>query len=353
MLNKNQNIEFIISDEPEIIIYNEEPKIIYQTQNIEEIKEIKENDFQTCDKKRRASVEFNGMELVCGLLLVYRDINNYDELNNILMNMKTEYETKIKFNNETDFYEYVKDIDKKKDIIDNYIKNFKKFIEPISNLNIDNIEFVYISGKKNKHTEINELNNGLCKLEAKSDIYIKQKNNLFIGLSVKQSKSATKSNYSVQKMLGKEKDEQLTKIKKTYLIEQGFPKFNKMDRYKVNALFYPQNKLNPYMNQLKEEIENNKKHIAKFLVEKLYCSNVNYDVYEFDGIELSKLVKIIDESDIIFEEHLSYYYNTKGDEREAAKLFYKLTCNDKKYRVEVRWKGNIHDASPQFQMHEE
>ena len=73
-------------------------------------------------------------------------------------------------------------------------------------------------------------------------------------MSVKQSKDATKSNYSAQKMLGKEKDEQLTKIKKTYLIEQGFPKFNKMDRDKVNALFYPQNKLNPYMNQLKEEI---------------------------------------------------------------------------------------------------
>ena len=339
MLNKNQNIEFIISDEPEIIIDNKE------NENKEE-----PDDLQTCDKKQRASVEYNGMELVCGLLLVNRDINNYDELNNILLNMN---ETKIKFNNETDFYEYVNDIGKKKEIIDNYIKNFKKSIEPISNLNIDNIEFVYISGKKNKHTEINELNNGLCKLEAKSDIYIKQKNNLFIGLSVKQSKSATKSNYSVQKMLGKEKDEQLTKIKKTYLIEQGFPKFNKMDRDKVNALFYPQNKLNPYMNQLKEEIENNKQNLAKVLVEKLYCSNVNYDVYEFDGIELTKLVRIIDESDIIFEEHLPYYYNTKGEEREAAKLFYKLTCNDKKYRVEVRWKGNIHNASPQFQIHEE
>ena len=350
MSKQKQNIEFIISDEPEIIIDNEEPSIIYQTQNIEEIKEIKENDFQTCDKKQRASVEYNGMELVCGLVLLNKDINNYDELKNVI---KTLDETKIKFNHETDFYEYVKDIDKKKEIIDNYITNFNKCIEPISNLNVDNIEFVYISGKKNKHTEINELNDGLCKLETKSDIYIKQKNNVFIGLSVKQSKDATKSNYSAQKMLGKEKDEQLTKIKKTYLIEQGFPKFNKMDRDKVNALFYPQNKLNPYMNKLKEEIENNKQNLAKVLVEKLYCSNVNYDVYEFDGIELTKLVRIIDESDITFEEHLPYYYNTQGEEREAAKLFYKLTCNDKKYRVEVRWKGNIHNASPQFQIHEE
>ena len=38
MSKQKQNIEFIISDEPEIIIDNEEPSIIYQTQNIEEIK---------------------------------------------------------------------------------------------------------------------------------------------------------------------------------------------------------------------------------------------------------------------------------------------------------------------------
>ena len=214
--NKIQNLLFIISDEepeiiiyndePEIIIDNEEPSIIYQTQNI-----LEPDDFQTSFKNKRASVEYNGMELVCGLVLLNRDIKNYDDLKNIL---KTLDETKIKFNNETDLCEYVKDIDKKKDIIDDYIPNFNKCIETISNLNLDNIELVYISGKKNKHTEINELNVGLCKLETKSDIYIKQKNNVFIGLSVKQSKNATKSNYSAQKMLGKEKDEQLTKIKK-------------------------------------------------------------------------------------------------------------------------------------------
>jgi hypothetical protein len=33
-------------------------------------------------------------------------------------------------------------------------------------------------------------------------------------------------------------------------------------------------------------------------------------------------------------------------------LFYKLTCDEKNYRVEVRWKGNIHNASPQFQIHD-
>ena len=53
------------------------------------------------------------------------------------------------------------------------------------------------------------------------------------------------------------------------------------------------------------------------------------------------------------------YYDKKGNERETAKLFYRLvtvdrSCNEEKiYRIEVRWKGNVHNSSPQFQIHEE
>jgi hypothetical protein len=307
-------------------------------------------------QKKRSEVDFNCMELICALVLLNRNINNFNDLINFLTyinNNKTTYNHILKFNNETDFIKYEKDIYKKSKIIINYITNFKKCIETITSLCVDNIQTIYISGKKNKHLEIDILNNGLCPLEAKSDIYIKQKNNQFIGLSVKQSKVATKSNYSVQKILGEEINKTLTEIKKKYLTEQGFPKFNKLDREKVNPLFYPKNKTNPYMNKLKEEIENNKEMITKFLIEKLYSSNINYDVYEFNGIELTKLVQVSKLSVITFEEHLPYYYNTKGEERKAAKLFYRLTHNDKKYRVEVRWKGNIHNSSPQFQIHEE
>lgn len=305
--------------------------------------------------KTRNSTEHNGMELVIAVVLLYR-INNYDELINILLNMikdKKSYEDKLKFNNENDFREYINDIGKKKKLINDYIENLIKSIDLLSCFLPENIEYIYISGKINKHSEIDELNNGLCKLEAKSDVYIKQKNGEFIGLSVKQSKAATKSNYSVQKILGKETDKLLTEIKKDYLTERGFPKFNKLDREKVNALFYPENKENPYMSKLKEEIEKNKQMICNFLVEKLYCSNVNYDVYEFDGIQLNKLIKLNDNSDITFGEYIPYYYDKSGEERKAAKLFYRLTCSDKIYRVEVRWKGNIHNASPQFQIHEE
>jgi hypothetical protein len=317
------------------------------------IEEINKNNLIHTIKKRN-SVEFNCTELVCAIILLNRNINNYDELIDYLSFIEND-EIRLKFNNKKDFYEYVNDLqkDSKKIIIDDYIREFKNNIESINSLSLENIEIIYLSGKNNKHEEINNLNSGLSKIQSKSDLYIKLKNDEFIGLSVKQNKNATKSNYSVQKILGDESDKLLTKIKKDFLNEKGFKKFNKFDREQINKLFYPMNKENVYMNKLREEIEKNKEIISKFLIDNLYCSDASYDIYEFDGISLNKLVKAFQLSEITFEEHLPYYYNSHGEIRNAAKLFYVLICNDKKYRVEVRWKGNIHNASPQFQIHEE
>ena len=54
-----------------------------------------------------------------------------------------------------------------------------------------------------------------------------------------------------------------------------------------------------------------------------------------------------------FEEYLPYYLNKNGQQKRAAKLFYQLVVDKKKYRVEVRWKGNVHGGSPQFQIHDD
>ena len=47
-------------------------------------------------------------------------------------------------------------------------------------------------------------------------------------------------------------------------------------------------------------------------------------------------------------------YSTKksGDDRDAAKLFYQLKVDSKKYRIEIRFKGDIWASSPQFLTHE-
>ena len=74
---------------------------------------------------------------------------------------------------------------------------------------------------------------------------------------------------------------------------------------------------------------------------------------EFDGVKISKLNKVSDISQVIFDVYSPYYYDSNGEKRKAAKLFYRLQIYNKIYRVEIRWKGNIYNASPQFQIHEE
>lgn len=307
-------------------------------------------------KSSRSSVEFNGMELVCALLILNPKIRTFKQL--FQCESSTDLTSKIIFNKSCDFQDYIDDIKKKEKMVVEYMQNFRPYIR----LWISKpIEKIFLSGKHNTHEEIETLNKGSCKLEAKSDLYIKFTNGSFYGLSVKQSKDCTKSNYSVQKILrdlDEDVDKELTTIKKEYLKQNGFDKFRKSRRKDVNELFYSVNKNNPYMNKLREELNKNCDYIGKYLVNKLYSTSIGYDIYEFNGEELIKL-KSVKDMDVSFYEHKPYYYDKKDNERKTAKLFYRLvtvdkSCNeDKTYRIEVRWKGNVHDSSPQFQIHEE
>lgn len=302
-------------------------------------------------KKKRCSVEFNGTELVCALILLFPYIEDYNSLIDTINKIENnEIQTILEFNSINDLNNYKNDIIHKKKLINRYISNFKKEISSVDIFNLKYIKKVYISGKHNKHSELNILNKNISKSETKSDLYIKLNTGEYIGLSVKQDKGCTKSNYSVQKMFPFDTDKELTKIKKDFLKENGFEKFNKKYRKQINELFYPQ-KINPYMTRLKEEIKRYEEKIKSALIEKLYCYNTPYDVYEFNGNILYKFEKI--NSKIYFDIHIPYFYDKKGNERKTAKLFYKLIVGEKNYRVEVRWKGNIHNSSPQFQIHEE
>jgi hypothetical protein len=314
--------------------------------------------------KMRTSVEYNGMELVVPILLKYEEVNNFQDLlqkiQQIKENMET-YSSIIVLNEQTDFEKYVEDIQKKEKIIikSNYITKFRELIKNSSNFNSNNIKCIYISGKINKHQKIEELNKNLKKIETKSDIYVEFINGQICGVSIKQSKDATKSNYSVHKLLGQilgqDYEVNLNNIKKKYLNDNGIVNFDKNERVKVNKLFYSQNKNNIYWEELRETFISKESDISKKLVELLYCSNINYDVYEYDGETFEKMNNLNKNtfSLIQFKEHQPYYFDTKGKERNAAKMFYRLSINDKNYRVEIRWKGNIYNSSPQFQIHNE
>ena len=316
-------------------------------------------------KKKRTSVEYNGTELTLALLLVSPAITSRETIIQKVEELKqcgdsnetlAEDMKQIKIH-KSDIDGYLQDIMKPEKILiyKKFIDNYHSCISTHSPFNFtqQDIQNIFISGKKNKHVEISELNNGVHKLQQKSDIYVKLRDNRFVGISVKQSNHATKSNYSVQKILGKENDKLLTYIKKEYLQSCGFDKLDKSKRHEMNKLFYRSASFNPYWAKLRELIAENKNVIIDKLVSALYCNNVPYDMYEFNGTSVIKVNDINNNfTAVTFDEHEPYYYDNSGNERNAAKLFYKLYANGCTYRVEIRWKGDIYNSSPQFQIHE-
>lgn len=230
-------------------------------------------------------------------------------------------------------------------------KNFK--LKPYDNINAimlrkeltkiitSPVSKIYLCGKT-EFPEIAKLNEGLDKNERKGDVYVQFVNGEFIAFSIKKDKMCTKTNWSIEKMI----DPSLKHVRLQFLKDAGFPTHQKSKRGDVNKLFY---KDNLYFKALRDAIELHKQRIINEFKQKLY-GHYPYTMYEFDSYTLKKLSSIQIHY-ISFEEDLSFYYDASGKLRNCAKLFYKLKVNEDEYRVEVRWKGNVHCASPQFQTH--
>jgi hypothetical protein len=210
---------------------------------------------------------------------------------------------------------------------------------------------VYLTGKSFADApEIKALNAGLDRKVVKADVYLKLADASFVGVSVKQSEAATKSNYSVEKMFSKEDAAACQKTRRDMLASIGVTTYyDESKRDEVNALFYE--RTNPYWTLLRTNIETYKDSITKTLVDCLYGAGVPYPLYEFDGTLLVRL-SVVDLAEVVFEEHMPFYMCDDGlTPRKCAKMFYRLTTPRGSYRVEVRWKGDCYGASPQFQIH--
>ena len=291
----------------------------------------------------RKNCDTNAYELLftIGISSYYGLIHNYDIVS-ILEHLSILDYKNVFIQNKHKYIEHTLQINNKTAI--NYIDVLKKELDKLPVLSISK---VYLCGKK-ELPEIAELNKDLQRNERKGDVYVELDNGAFIAFSIKQNKKCTKTNWSIEQLI--DNDNSLKQIRKQYLINSGYPKHNREKRSEVNALFYGEN---PYFTKLRELIEIKKDIILDEFKNKLY-GNVKYPytIYEFDSYGLINLTSI-HINDITFEEHMPYYYDTYGKRRQCAKLFYKLKINGDSYRVEVRWKGNIHCASPQFQTHPE
>lgn len=310
-------------------------------------KRDKEKKARDKEKKKRKNCEFNSTELVLALLLTEPNINDYKSLSPYLRNKELLSE-RLVFNKANDYDLYVRDAVGKDTVLDIFIRNFRA--NPFQSA--EEVQTIYITGKNNSNNrfeEINTINKNISKKEAKADIYGKLISGEIVGFSVKQSSKATMSNFSVQKMLGPLVDKHMTNIRKKYLLDNGYAAFSKEKRNDINKLFYPQNKENIYWKELRKVIEDQKDSVKSQLVKSLFSHQVPYTMFEFDGQACYRLNHMpVALETVTFEDYAPYYKDVNGKERAAAKLFYQLCVGNSTYRVEVRWKGNIHNSSPQF-----
>lgn len=337
-------------------------------------------------KKKRKSCEYAITELLfAGVVSMLSDGFNMssitlDNMINYLLEVE-EYNTPgYYYTNKTilncnNIHDYLNDLrtnkqdnaKKKKCIM--FIKNLKNEILTNKSCPLDHyikknkIDEIIVTGKKIKNEEILKLNKGLDVKDAKSDVYLRLKEEPYwTGWSIKQSKISPKSNYSIILFMTKEEANDLDVIKKSFLQKHNILRITsktphtekKKIRDLSNKIFH--DRYNPFWNKCRECISNNNTYIKKMLIQYLYGLKVHYPMYEFDGEEVVdykqyKKQPIDVDSDIIFSEHEPLYFTKKGKVRKTAKMYYKLSFNNVSYRVEIRFKNDKHISYPQLFCH--
>ena len=335
-------------------------KLVEQTTKSPEINvDITETSVPDTNKKCRKNVDYNAYELVFALGLCDSSL---DTKVKIMDYSFEDASAKLKGCSEKSYEQYKNDVKTRKPAdIEKYLKNLHKNKSEVISEEIVN---VYLEGKTLKTTELKALNKNIDDKQAKADVYVKLKSGTFIGFSIKQDDACTKTNFSVEKMLvelisdqmkKKEFKKEIADQRKQILKAHGIDNKNlKEKRDLANRLFYDSMEgTNAYWNALRIHIENKNTEIKHKLISNLFPVDLPYDLYEFGGDGFSKLNVSISDDNTSFKEHNPYYFDDKGTRRKTAKMFYKLVVNDKKYRVEVRFKGNAWAGAPQFLTHQD
>lgn len=289
--------------------------------------------------KKRKNTDYNAFELVIALILKH-NVKNKADIDNLIKineNLHEDIElSKAYYDNfKTDYFT------RSEKVISKYLKNFYAS-KNLNLIKLDEIERVILSGKGGDKNE-------------KSDVYFYYRGDTTTkyGFSVKQSKAATLSNYSVNLILNevtgnKALSNRLQGIKISHIQMNELIINKKDDRAKINKLFYDHFE-NPYWSELREVISVHSIDIAKIILDSVFCIKSETIVYEYDGSSLSEFVpKCVLDCDI--QEDIPYYRLKSGKPRQTSKMFYNIYIGDEvQYRCEIRHKGSW-TASPQFML---
>ena len=234
--------------------------------SIEELKELiakkeKEEDEKKMRKKRK-NCDFNWGELLVVLILLYPGIKSKQDVMDKKEDLKNNERLKLPGGVET-IEKYYNDISIRND------KEIEKFISNFDTTTFNDFKKIILSGKSFKgFSELININKSYDKKLVKSDIYILYENGKIIGISVKDSKGATLTNYSIEKLFTNDmkishnlKDDRI-KILKGHFGEENY-RYRKDQRDEANMLFY--DKENEYFKNIHHIIEANKKQFIEVL----------------------------------------------------------------------------------------
>lgn len=278
--------------------------------------------------KKRKNVDYHFAELVVAVCLATDGIVEIEDIKNNV--------GKIICKN---IDGYIIDLESRRALS---VKKYILFANSIKH-EFDIIKDVYLLGKSFKsYPELVQINNGLDTKSCKSDIMVSDVNGNWTGVSVKADKDSFLTNYSVEKILSN--GAELSVIRKKFLIDSGFPNYDKNKRDIVNKLFYP-GKDNIYWDKCIESIDKEHTNVKLEILNGLSSCMTTYPVFEVDGhkcINLQKELENLKPEDLILK-RMEYPH------KKAAKLWYNIIDGDKPlFKIEIRWKGNIHFSSPQF-----
>lgn len=314
------------------------------------------------DRQKRKNCDHNAFEFCVAIILSNMVLklfhkNSYDD---ILHVNKEVYASVLVGCSTEKFKKYQHDLStRNKDKVQKWINTFVQKVDTIID-NVHSIQRVYLEGKHIQSVILKQLNH---QENTNADVFVEWHSGVeqkFIGISVKQTRHCTLCNLSIEKMCGdklNEKKKTLRTLRVSICKDNGINKTNyKIQRAygSVNSLFYDAwEGTNAYWNSIRTMLKEHNTFFKDGILKRLFPLNSSYPIYSFNGEMFETLHRTSSFHSSLFTEHERYYFLKDGSRCKHAKMFYQLIVEDKRYKVEVRFKGNILSSSAQFLVYEQ
>lgn len=333
-------------------------------------KKLVGNIFKKIIKEHRKSADYQCTELICALMLLGLSEFNYDKICNFIKIMSDK--GRLKYKNDNILEEYKKDLKEslqKKTIKKSYIDNFIEELKTYKELDLDKIDYVYLTGKSISFQEILEQNEMFKKMKPNSDVYFKINNvDLLWGFSCKQSFESPCTNKIVEVCGFPFELEYLLKCREKDLNDNDITvdnfKTHRCERYggdgKINDIlstksYYTENKSSViYWKALINHIIRYKKYFINEIINSMCQGEVlPYPVYEYDGETIVNTKhRKLDPTLCDIKESEIFCWGVTGP-RNASKIWFDFLYENNdipKYKLEVRFKGEYFGKGGQPQL---